>query len=97
MPPFYEDAAHLMLFLIRAGLVIRPGVDCRIALLRLADRLLVRQRDARGLTHFGAATWILDDLEKLRLVSCDRKMRLKIIAVLGTGIANIEATGTASK
>ena len=90
MPLFYEDAAHLLLFLMRAGLVIKPGVDCRLVLQRLAELLRAANRDARGLSHYGAATWFLDDLTSAKFVTFDRKSRQKILAILGTGIGNIE-------
>lgn len=91
MPMFYEQAAQLLLFVTRAGLVIRPGVDCRAVLLRLAELMHASLRDARGLTHFGTATWFLDDLEKHKLVTCQKQDRNKILAMLGTGIANLHS------
>lgn len=89
MPMFYEESAQLLLFATRAGLVIRPGVDCRAVLLRLAELMRASLRDGRGLTHFGTATWFLDDLEKRKFVNCRKQQRNKILAVLGTGIANL--------
>ena len=53
MPPFYEGAAHLMLFLTRAGLVFSPTTDCRAIVARLAQLMLLLDRDLKDLTHYG--------------------------------------------
>jgi hypothetical protein len=89
MPIFCEESAQLLLFATRAGLLIRPGVDCRAVLLRLAELMRASLRDGRGLTHYGTATWFLDDLEKRKFVNCSKKDRNKVLAVLGTGVANL--------
>lgn len=90
MSPFYESTAHLLLFLTRCGLCVPANVDARAVLDHLVHRFTHLHRDAKGLTHSGAATWILDDLTKAKLVTCDDKVRARVLAVLGTGIANVE-------
>lgn len=89
MPPFYEDAAHILLFLTRKGLLIQPGIDCRIVLMHLAGCL--NGADLNGLSHIAAATMILSDLEKLGCVSCEPKRRTRLLKLLGTMIANFQS------
>jgi hypothetical protein len=91
MPPFYEDAARLLLCLTRIGMLVPLGVDCRTVISRLAELLRVSLQDARGLTHHGAASWCLDDLLKRRLVAVAEGDQAKVLAALGTSIANLEA------
>lgn len=96
MSPFYESTAHLLLILTRCGLKVPPHVDCRIVLDRLILRFTYLYRDGNGLTHSGAATWILDDLTNAKLVTCDDEVRGRVLAILGTGIANVEYQSRAS-
>jgi hypothetical protein len=90
MSPHYETAAHLLLMLTRSGLEIPQSVDCRIVLGRLDHRFANLQRDAGGLSHSGAALWILDDLVRARLVRCEPNKKSRVLAILGTGIATVE-------
>jgi hypothetical protein len=96
MSPFYESTAHLLLILTRCGLKVPTNVDCRVVLDRLILRFTYLYREGKGLTHSGAATWILNDLEKARLVTCEDEVRDRVLAILGTGIANVEHQSRAS-
>lgn len=91
MPPYFEAAAHILLFLTKAGMMIRAGVDCRAVILRLAYMIELRNNLYSGLTHAGTAIWIMDDLVRLKYVEADAKRRPKLLAILGTGIGNIPA------
>ncbi|MCZ7593722.1 MAG: hypothetical protein M5U16_01500 [Hyphomicrobium sp.] len=93
MPPLYEHAAHLLLFLTRAGLVISPGTDCQALLTRLAEMLLATSSRRGRFSHYQAAADILGDLEKRKLVTHAASARRKILAVLGTGIGNLALRG----
>lgn len=89
MPPYFEAAAHILLFLTKAGMMIRPGVDCRAVILRLAYMIALRNSTYSELTHAGTALWIMDDLVRLKYVEVDGRQRPKLLAILGTGIGNI--------
>ena len=88
MPPHYEDAAHILLFLTRAGLVISPWIDSRIVIMRLAHLMDKLTSDARGLTHYGAAVWMIDNLQASKFTTCDEASRAKILAILGTKLGD---------
>ena len=75
---------------MRCGLSVPANVDARTVLDRLVHRFTHLHRDAKGLTHSGAAVWILGDLTHAKLVTCDDKVRARVLAVLGNGIANVE-------
>lgn len=94
MPPFYEDAAHILLFLTRKGLLLQPGVDCRMVLLHLAKCL--DGLELQGLSHIAAAAKIMNDLEQRGFVSCDPKRRTRLLKLLGTMIANFQAAHAGS-
>ena len=91
MPPYFEAAAHILLFLTKAGMMIRAGVDCRAVILRLAYMIALRNSTYSELTHAGTAIWILDDLVQHKFIEVDAKQRPKLLAILGTGIGNIPA------
>ena len=90
MSPYYETAAHTLLFLCRAGLTIRAGVDCRAVVWRLAFMIDLRNAKYADLSHAAAASWILDDLVRLQYASVDAKKLSKLLAILGTSIGNAE-------
>lgn len=90
MSPHYETAAQLLLMLTRYGLTIPRNVDCRRVLGQLDHRFARLDRDAKGLSHSGAALFILDDLVRAKLVLCDAEARPRVLAILGTGVANVE-------
>ncbi|WP_334146221.1 hypothetical protein [Hyphomicrobium sp.] len=92
MPPLYEQAAHLLLFLTRAGLVISPG-DYHAVLMRLSELLLEALSRRGPFSHYQAAADILGDLEARKLVTRATSARRKILAVLGTGIGNLAPQG----
>lgn len=91
MPPYFETAAHILLFLTKSGLKICAGVHCRTVILRIAHMIELRNVRYSSLTHAGTAIWIMDDLVRLKYVELDAKQRTKLLAVLGTGIGNIPA------
>ena len=84
----FEHAANALLFMERVGLKVdwllypRPMDDLAYLLGALEDK-------AKGLTHYGAATWILDELENRKLARCNAGKREKVAAALGTFIANL--------
>ena len=90
MSPHYESTAHLLLILMRCGLKAQPNVDYRSIINRLVDRFTYLHRDAKGLTHSGAAVWILDDLIAAKMVACDEEKVPRVLAILGNGVANVE-------
>lgn len=91
MPTYYEDAAHMMLFLTAAGLQFASGVDPRAVLTALAKGLERDQRRLLKLSHFDAATVLLAQLEQTGLVRCAPARRARLINVLGTMLANFLA------
>ena len=91
MPPYFETAAHILLFLTKAGMIIRAGVDCRAVILRLAYMIALRNSHYSDVSHAGKAIWIMDDLVCLKYIEVDEKQRPKLLAILGTGIGNIPA------
>ena len=88
MPPFYEDATHILLFFTRSGLVISPWIDSPIIIMRLSHFMGLFSRDAKGLTDYGAAVWMMDNLQRTSFVECDDKSRPRLLAMLGTRIGN---------
>jgi len=97
MPQFYEAAAHLLIFLINAGLVVKQGIDHREVVSRIADRISVIDREMRSLSDYGKATWLLSDLEEQGLVTRKRQSRPKLLAILGTALANNLSTSVHTK
>ena len=91
MPPYFEAAAHILLFLTKAGMMIRVGVDCRSVILRLAYMIELRNNLYSGLTHAGAAIWIMDDLVRLKYVEFDAKRHPRFLVLLGTSSGNTES------
>lgn len=92
MPPYFEAAAHILLFLTKAGMMIRAGVDCRAVILRLAYMIELRNTRHSDLTHAGAAIWIMDDLVRLQYVEFDAKRHPRLLVMLGTGIGNTDSS-----
>ncbi len=90
MPPYFETASHILMFLTKAGMMIRPGVDCRTVILRLAYMIELRNTRYSGLTHAASAIWIIDDLVHLNYVEFDVKRRSRLLLILGTSIGNTE-------
>jgi hypothetical protein len=88
MPWSFEYAAHALLFMERVGLQVDWLLHPR-PLDRMAYLLAVLEGDAKGLSHSGAAIWILDELEKDQLAKCGPDKRNKVTAVLGTIIGNM--------
>ncbi len=89
MPIYFETASHILLFLTKAGMTVRAGVDCRTVILRLAYMIELRNTRYSELTHAASAIWIIDDLLHLNYVEFDAKRRPRLLAILGTGIGNI--------
>lgn len=91
MPPYFETASHILLFLTKAGMMIRAGVDCRTVILRLAYMFALRNTHYADLTHAASAIWIMEDLVRLKYVEFDAKRQPRLLAILGTSIGNIPA------
>lgn len=89
MPEFYNEAALLMYALQQKGLVFRTGVDARDAIWRLAELMAVYLNENSSLTHAGAASWMLDDLEK-SFVRRNAAKRPKLVAIIGTTLGNLQ-------
>lgn len=89
MPKLYEEAARLLLYLVAGGLVLNPLVEpCRIVT-RLAEAL---EAACSGLlSDADAAAIILDVFDKHWLGGHDPSKRGRLIAVIGTFIANTPA------
>lgn len=88
MPEHYEAAAHMLLFLMAAGLTAKPDVDCRRIVAHIAERL---ERDVdrlRGLSHIAASEDILGGIERNGLASCAANKRTRVLKLLGTALAN---------
>lgn len=88
MPPFYEEAAHLLRILTGVGLAIAVGVDPRIVLFQLAECMHILRKRTHRQCHSDAALWILKAIEASGNVHCDPARRAKVLAVLGTAIGN---------
>lgn len=87
MPRYLEEAAHLLKFMVTAGLVIPPGASVRILLLYLSD-LVALAHDCSH-THAEAADMILTDLDRAGLASWDAKSKPRLLAITGTSIGNL--------
>ena len=91
MPPNYEDAARLLQVLVGKGITIERGVNPHDVILLLADQCFSAAQARRKDTHAERALGALGDLEKRRFVRLDAKRRQKLIALVGTVIANHKA------
>lgn len=89
MPPFYEEAAHLLRTLVGVGLAIAAGADYRVVLKQLAECIRLLALGTQRRTHAEAAIWVLRELEASGLVTCDPKRRAKALAILGTVLGNL--------
>lgn len=90
MSPHYETAAHTLLCLCQSGLTIPAGVDCRSVVLRIAHMMDLRSVRHPDLSHAATASWIIDDLVRLKYVTIDAKRRVKLLAIVGTSIGNAD-------
>ncbi len=88
MPTFYETAAHMLLFLMKAGLTANADVDCRRIVAYLAERLEHDRERLSGLSHFATAVDLLEGIEKRGLASCSASTRTRVLKLLGTAVAN---------
>lgn len=90
-PQHYEDAARLLQLLVNKGVVIEQGVDPHLVILLLAPLCFSATHPVRMETHAEQATYALEDLEARRFIRLDRKRRQKLVALVGTVIANHKA------
>lgn len=90
MPEYFNEAAHLLYALHQKGCALRSGIDHREVVWRLAELIAIYLTSQQGLTHAGAANWILDDLEKT-LVRRNTARRPKMIAIIGTTLGNLQS------
>ncbi len=86
MPRFYEEAAHLLLRMMIAGVLIKPGIDNRDILVFLSVRL--DQFLTKRPTHADAAIAVLDELVATGMASFDTSKRKRLIALAGTMIGD---------
>lgn len=86
MPPYFEDAAHLLCFMVRVGLVIDPAADCRALIYKVAAHIHDFRADQPS--HATAAAQLLAELEKNKHVKCNPARRAKVLAVIGTTLGN---------
>lgn len=93
MPPLYEEAARILLFLTRAGLPLPPAERVHELVTTLAELLVDPLIDVTGFSHHDKAAWIMALIETNFLCPALGRNRPKPIAVLGTCIANLEAAG----
>lgn len=89
MPPFYSEAAQLLLSLTRLGLKIDPALDARVVVHRLATLIHHYLTKNSSLSHAGAAQWILADICSHDSVHVEGK-RARLVAIIGTVIGNIQ-------
>lgn len=89
---FYEDAAHLLCQMNRRQLSIVQGVRAEalnIVISKMAIHMYAFFRDEP--THADAAIGMLDDILATHTVRCKLSDRAKLIALIGTILANMQA------
>jgi len=86
MPRLYEEAALLLCYVIRGGLVLNSIIDPRRIVSILALELETTCRESRS--DADAANIILDILTKSWLAWHDPLRRDRLIAMIGTFIGN---------
>ena len=90
MPQYYSDAARLLFTLTQLCLTINPGTDARDVIHRLAVLIEKYIQGQMTISHAGAAAWIVDDLQRRGQVTFQSGDRSRIIAVVGTIVANLQ-------
>jgi hypothetical protein len=92
MPPFYNDAAHLLKMLIASGLEQsrdRPYHDTIWVLARTLENAAAEPPRS----HAEEAAHTLAGLAFLGLVRCDASKSARLRAIIGTAIANVQISG----
>lgn len=92
MPPFYNDAAHLLKMLIASGLEQsrdRPYHDTIWVLARTLENAAAEPPRS----HAEEAALTLACLAFLGLVRCDASKCQRLRAIIGTAIANVQIPG----
>lgn len=92
MPKLYEEAARLLLYLVTGGLVLNPLVEPFRIVTRLSEALEAACSEL--LSDADAAAIILDVFEKRWLGKHDPSKRARLIALIGTFLANTPALRT---
>lgn len=90
-PAHYEEAARLLQLLVGKGITLEQGVDPHLVILLLDAQCFSATHPLRAATHAVQASVALEDIELKRLIRLDRKRRQKLIALVGTVIANHKA------
>jgi len=88
MTQYLEDAGQILTSVLRAGATIDMTDDIPALFKRMAWLLYVVRHEAKGLSHYGAATLIMNDLGDLFSLRYENASREKLLAVLGTEIGN---------
>ncbi|MFT4117923.1 hypothetical protein [Bradyrhizobium sp.] len=90
-PQYYEEAARLLQILVGKGVTIEQGIDPHLVILLLAPLCFSEIHPPRISTHAEQALNALEHLEAKHFICCDRKRRQKLVALIGTVIANHRA------
>jgi hypothetical protein len=85
---YLEDAGQILVSVVGAGATIDMTDDIPALVKRMAWLLYVVRHEAKGLSNYGAATLIMNDLGDLFSLRCGNASREKILAFLGTEIGN---------
>lgn len=91
MPPYYENAAQLLQILIGRGVTIEQGVNPHDVIMLLAVQCFAAIPQRQKFSHADQALSTLTHLEKKRLIRFEIKRRQKLVALIGTAIANHRA------
>lgn len=90
-PEHYEEAARLLQLLVGKGVTIERGTDPHLVIVLLARICFSSTHPVRMETHAEQASYALEDIEAKRFIRLDRKRRQKLVALVGTVIANHKA------
>lgn len=91
MHPHFEHAAQILQFMTRTGADVPFEANLCQLLDQTAHMLESAMNENRSLSDYGAAIWILSDLEKRKLLTCETSKRKRVLAVLGTGVGNMRS------
>jgi hypothetical protein len=87
-PPYYEDAARLLLTASCRGLVLGADANPDVAIRKLGAHIYRLLTQAPS--HAQAAIDALEDLESAGLVICDPRHRARVLATIGTMLGNLQ-------
>lgn len=89
MPEHYNSAAHLLYTLQKSGLVFRSTIDSRDIVWLLAELMSQHFGSRRRPSHADAAHSVFVAIER-DCVRPTQKTRLKLVAIVGTFLGNME-------